>query len=176
MDVCKTDGEGRCQTNHAGRLHVGKSLDLCLEDSPRGVRHRKLLLLQKEVHTVIKPPVVKARGPRGRVGSRMKAILVSIDIHSKPGCSCDEMARLMDSWGIDGCKKRKHQLAGTIKDNMEEWGWGSLVVALTKAVFTGLAFKLISTDPILSLVELAISREEASTGKLETKGDGPITI
>lgn len=53
--------------------------------------------------------------PQGGPGTELKMLLRRMGIVSR-GCKCDERARQMDEWGIDGCKKN----AETIVDWLAE--------------------------------------------------------
>ncbi len=44
------------------------------------------------------------------VGTEMSRLIPSWAVQFKGGCGCKDMQRKMDSWGADGCEKRRDQI------------------------------------------------------------------
>jgi hypothetical protein len=106
------------------------------------------------------------RGP----GTELKQLLLAIGIRASATCGCNKLANYMDSIGPDGCEKEMDKLKEWINENWEKWGWKdkvALVAAGTKSVFTGGdVWKLKKkTDPVGSLILLAISKSRETQGK-----------
>lgn len=60
----------------------------------------------------------------GGPGTELKKLLATFGIHATEGCSCNAIARQMDLWGPDECKKPEHMewvLAG-MRDNAASRG------------------------------------------------------
>jgi hypothetical protein len=66
----------------------------------------------------------------------------------------------MDLWGVDGCRANQEQIVQWMRDGQGRWGWKEKMTAATKAVTTGLAFKLNPLDPYPGLIDEAIRRAE----------------
>lgn len=70
------------------------------------------------------PPPVKKK--RGLPGSRLKAILAGPPfwiriVHN--GCKCEDRARLMDEWGVEGCRVNRDVIVGWLAESAREKGW-----------------------------------------------------
>ena len=102
------------------------------------------------------PLVVPEQGP----GTELKKILGSIGIHPTPECPCNLRAAQMDIFGVAGCVANKDKIVQWLKDGSETWGWNKLFSTAMTAVLTGLAFRISWTDPIPSIVQLAIDNAE----------------
>lgn len=104
--------------------------------------------------------------PRGGPGTVLKSIIAEFGIHPSPNCSCQKFAALMDWWGPDGCRSRRAEIVAAIKENAANWGWDNMlnVTGVAKAaasVVKALVTRTLSvTDPVGSLVDLAISKAE----------------
>lgn len=53
-----------------------------------------------------------ASGP----GTELKALLRTVGIVAKPGCSCNAKARQLDAWGPDECEARLEEIVGWLRD------------------------------------------------------------
>lgn len=68
----------------------------------------------------------KAKQVLGRPGSELKAILSGPPFWIVPErgkCKCNERAALMDSWGVDGCRKRQGEIVKWLSDEAKAAGW-----------------------------------------------------
>ena len=110
-----------------------------------------------------KPPtdIIPWPAPGYGPGTELHLILESIGINPSSSCDCRGKQNLMDHWGVDGCRARFDEIVGWMKNNHERWGWRDKLAAATKAITTGLAFKLDVLDPFPGLIEEAIRRAEA---------------
>jgi hypothetical protein len=94
----------------------------------------------------------------------MELLLKELDIPTKvEGCgSCHKMARQMNAWGVEGCRKQEHfdYLVGHFRTHIKDYSWMERLKAAAMAVATGLAFKLDWLNPIPSLISEAIRRAE----------------
>lgn len=102
--------------------------------------------------------------PAGGPGTELKALLASLGILTRPGCSCNAYAAAMDAWGPAESKRRREEIAGWLKAEAGKRGWLAKARAAAAAVATGLAFRLDAAAPFESLVDEAIRRAEAKRG------------
>jgi len=93
-------------------------------------------------------------------GTELKKLLATLGIATKPSCDCNAKATQMDVWGADGCRERREEIITWMREGQGRWGWKEKVSAATKAVTTGLAFKLNPLDPFPSLIDEAIRLAE----------------
>lgn len=93
-------------------------------------------------------------------GTELKGILSRLGLNPKAGCSCEAIAREMDSLGPDGCALAIDRFVTTIDQNKEKWGWnvGHAISTGAKAIMSGLALKINPIDPIRSVIKLAIAK------------------
>jgi hypothetical protein len=104
------------------------------------------------------PPQVPAEGP----GTELKKILASLGVNPSPSCDCNGKAAQMNIWGVKFCRANLETIVGWMKDGAPRWKWTDKVWAASRAVATGLAFKLDLGDPFRSIVVEAIRRAEAN--------------
>lgn len=97
-------------------------------------------------------------------GTEFGALVAQLGFESGPQCSCKALMARMNAIGVEGCRREREPIVAAIRDNAKAWGWGSFAVAAAKAVVTGLVIHIDPTDPIGSLVDLAIARAEAKLG------------
>lgn len=95
-------------------------------------------------------------------GTELMKLLESLGIKKKAGCGCAAKAEEMDRWGVAGCRQRREEIAGWLRENAKERGWMEKAKATVLAIKTGLAFELDVTNLYVSLVDLAIHRAEAA--------------
>lgn len=100
------------------------------------------------------PP--RSSGP----GTEMIALTEELGIESKPGCTCKSTAMTMDRLGVEGCRNRINELTLTVEANWESWGWKDKLRAVTKAAWKAAGLGVKPTDPVRSLLELAIERAD----------------
>jgi hypothetical protein len=102
--------------------------------------------------------------PAGGPGTELKALLASLGILTRPGCSCNAYADIMDRWGVTESRRRRAEVVGWLKAEAGRRGWLAKARAAAAAVATGLAFRLDALDPFGSAVDEAIRRAEAKQG------------
>lgn len=57
---------------------------------------------------------------RELVGTAMKARIEKLmQIKTREGCACNNLAADMDSWGIEGCRKRREKIVGHLVNNKD---------------------------------------------------------
>jgi predicted O-methyltransferase YrrM len=96
-------------------------------------------------------------------GTELKKMLSDLGINPSSSCDCNTKANQMDAWGVQGCKANRDTIIGWLRGGQVKWGWMSKFSGISKAVVSGLAFKLNPLDPYPSLVDEAIRRAEAIT-------------
>jgi len=92
------------------------------------------------------------------VGSQLWKILESIQISHRSTCPCMEWAERMNAWGPKGCQLARREIVEHMKASAKNYGWGDIAKAASKAVASGLAWKLSPLDPFGSLLDEAIRR------------------
>lgn len=77
------------------------------------------------------------------------------------GCNtCHKIARQMNAWGVEGCRKNMDRLVKHFRTHIKDYSWMERLKAAAMAVATGLAFQLDWLNPIPSLINEAIRRAE----------------
>lgn len=99
---------------------------------------------------------------RGLPGTELKKLLATLGLDSVLGCSCNDRARMMDAWGPEGCLDRKQEILGWLRESAKQTTTGAYLKAITKAVTSGMAFKLDPFNPVESLLDEAIKRSQTS--------------
>jgi hypothetical protein len=51
---------------------------------------------------------------------RWQRLLPWLNLSPYPGCQCNETARLMDIWGVDGCRKRMESILDRLEKEAEK--------------------------------------------------------
>ncbi len=160
-----------CQ--RAGTRMVGALYNICsgrcltsAEPCPKEIRNRYLALWDGEAL----PPDPRAlaslpdgkpirqmdRGP----GTELKALLDSLNLTSQSSCGCDAMVLQMNAWGVDGCRVNRDIIVKKLREAKGQLGMDQLLLAASRAIATGLAFRVNPLHPIPDLVDEAISRAE----------------
>lgn len=93
-------------------------------------------------------------------GTELTKLLASLGVKGNVGCQCPKKAAQMNGWGIAGCKERRDEIAGWLRENAQERSWLEKAKATLRAVALGIAFELDMSDLFGSLVDLAIKRAE----------------
>lgn len=67
---------------------------------------------------------VRPSGP----GTELKALLRTVGIVAKPGCSCNKRAVQMDEWGPDECERRMDDISAWLAEEAKRrklpyWEW-----------------------------------------------------
>lgn len=96
------------------------------------------------------------------VGSQLWRLLSALGIEHSQDCRCLDWAERMNAWGPEGCRLARDEIVQHMRASAKSYGWGNLAKAVTKAITTGLAFRLSVTDPYGSLVDEAIRMAEQS--------------
>ena len=108
------------------------------------------------IHPIIAP--IPDEGP----GKEMELLLKELSVPTKSGgCnSCHKIARQMNAWGVEGCRKNMDRLVKHFRTHIKDYSWMERLKAAAMAVATGLAFQLDWLNPIPSLINEAIRRAE----------------
>jgi hypothetical protein len=96
--------------------------------------------------------ILKANGP----GSQLWRLLQSIGVEHTATCPCLDWAERMNAWGPKGCRLARAEIITHMQASAANYGWGDLTKAATKALTTGLAWRLNPLDPYGSLLAEAI--------------------
>lgn len=96
----------------------------------------------------------------GGPGTEMMELTRQLGVETVPGCSCKSTAATMDKLGVDGCRRRINELVLQVEANWDSWGWKKQLVAVTKAAWKAAGLGVNPTDPVRSLIELALHRAE----------------
>ncbi len=102
-------------------------------------------------------PVAPTVGP----GSELTALLASCGIVSVQGCGCSDYAATMNAWGIEGCIQRRQEIVAWLRSAYNSVSWAKLLTAGSRAAISGWVYTVSLTDPLGSLVDLAIARARA---------------
>jgi hypothetical protein len=71
----------------------------------------------------------------------------------------------MDAWGVEGCKQRKGEIVGWLKQQESRLGWSATLAAGVRAVLSGVVYNPVNY--MTSIVNEAISRAESKLVKTE---------
>lgn len=96
--------------------------------------------------------------PKEGPGTELKALLKSLGIEATEGCSCNKRMRLMDEWGVQGCRDRRAEIVAWLQEERDKRGWGAVLSAAVLGVSQGLWLN--PFDLLGSLVDEAIKRAE----------------
>jgi hypothetical protein len=99
---------------------------------------------------------INFREPAGP-GTELRRIIAELSIKPKSGCGCKALAAKMDTWGVEGCRERRQEIAAELQTKAAKFGVADWIKAGAR-VATGRMVLLDWTHPFLSLVELAIER------------------
>lgn len=102
----------------------------------------------------VRPVLTIGDGP----GTELINTLASLGITDRVNCECRKRAKQMNDWGPDGCLERREEIVGWLREGAAEytrWEWQLAALLSVKA---GLTFRLKWSDPLPSLVDLAIRR------------------
>lgn len=119
-------------------------------------RYRALLDRIDLVARKILPPPEWDGGP----GTELEAIFRTLRIQPKWGCGCGSVARLMDNFGVEGCRQNRDYIIAKIREKQGRFGRWEKVRAALLAIATGLVFRINPFDPFPGIVDLAIRRAE----------------
>ena len=106
------------------------------------------------------------RGP----GSQLKHIFLALSIRMPPTCSCRDMIRRMDTWGVAGCRQHCDAIADHLRTNDQHFGWRDKLTAAAAVLKTGLWKSIDWTDPFPGLIQEAIRRAEVFDREWEATG------
>ncbi len=93
---------------------------------------------------------------RGLPGTELKALLEKLGVTKTHDCGCEDKARQMDFWGVEGCRQRRGEIVEWLHLAAGKFGWRDKAAVALRAVGTGLALRLGVTDPLGGLVDEAI--------------------
>jgi hypothetical protein len=103
------------------------------------------------------------RDRRAGVGDSLREIIRMLGFKPKEGCRCPETILEMNLDGPDGCERNFDCYVGKLRKAYAETTTAEATRGAFTALFSGLAFKLDWTDPIPSLIRLAIERARQPT-------------
>lgn len=98
----------------------------------------------------------------GGPGTELKALLSEMGLAELPGCQCAARAARMDGWGVDGCRQRRDEIVGWLREGYAAAGWLDRLRAAGKALARGINW----SDPLGWLVDEAIRRAEAQSASV----------
>ncbi len=98
--------------------------------------------------------VRNAHGP----GSQLWRLLEQLGIEHRADCQCLSRAEQMNAWGPEGCREHRDEIIGWMREGQDRFGWRDKLTAATRAVTTGLAFRLNPLDPFPGIIDEAIRR------------------
>lgn len=55
-------------------------------------------------------------------GCQLTRLLARLSIEKEQGCGCEDYARQMDAWGVDGCKERIGEIVENLRTQATERG------------------------------------------------------
>jgi glycosyltransferase involved in cell wall biosynthesis len=116
----------------------------------------------------------------GGPGTELTLMMEDLGVVAPPGCDCKKRAKMMDLWGVEGCKKKRDEIVQWIEDSKTRWGWSDKIeyaatketeIPAKKSIFdkasiiwktitTGLVFKINPFDQVGSMVDECIRRAE----------------
>lgn len=132
---------------------TSRGLTVIVPTNPTTPSERKVQTRQPKQSS---PPIPQA-GP----GTELKELLASIGL-TPQGCRCESRVQQMNKWGIEGCRNptNRDYIVNWLRTEEKKRGWAEKLKAGLLTITTGLASELSLTDPLGSLVDVAISRAE----------------
>lgn len=145
-----------------GKGHDGRPdpADHVVEHFRRRNHRVRIVVSPKELSLSAKD-AEKLQKPETGPGAELWSLFDELGIQAKAGCSCKSIKREMNRLGVDGCKNRRDKLLERIKKNATNYGAADAVKAASKAIASGLAFRINPLDAIGSLFDEAVRRAEA---------------
>jgi len=102
--------------------------------------------------------VMAGEGP----GSQLWRLFESLGVKHSATCECLTRAEQMNAWGVAGCREHRDEIADWMRRDQDRFGWRDKLTAATRAVTTGLAFRLSPLDPFPGIIDEAIRRAETA--------------
>ena len=68
---------------------------------------------------------IHAWAPGVGPGTELHKILSTVGIEPTPACDCRAKAAQMDMWGVHGCKQRREEIIGWMREGYVRWGWAA---------------------------------------------------
>ncbi len=96
-------------------------------------------------------------------GSQLWRLLESLGVQHSADCQCLTRAEQMNAWGPAGCREHRDDIIAWMRQGQDRFGWRDKLTAATRAVTTGLAFRLNPLDPFPGIIDEAIRRAERET-------------
>lgn len=106
-----------------------------------------------------RPELINELAPADGPGTELTFILESLGIKSDGTCGCMSMAKQMNRWGVDGCKKNRKTIVDFLKTKQTTVKWKRILKAVPLAVWNGMTF-INPRDIAGSLVDEAVKRVE----------------
>jgi ADP-heptose:LPS heptosyltransferase len=94
-------------------------------------------------------------------GTELHKLLASLGVHEQENCQCLTRALQMNAWGPAGCREHRDEILAWMREGQDRFGWRDKLTAATRAVTTGLAFRLNPLDPFPGILDESIRRAEA---------------
>lgn len=167
---CSCSGPGYC--SRLGSVVSVNTYKACKNNS-------SFILVEEEISLITKPEDIKTLPRKTRKkyktnknilisgpGTELKEILSSLGFSSS-GCGCNNRAREMNGWGIEGCIKNKEIILTWLRSQQKKRGWLETIKAGVLAITTGLAFNIDPLDPAPGILEEALRRAEAKLAPKE---------
>lgn len=101
-------------------------------------------------------PWPKGVGP----GTELATILAEFNIHPGQGCTCKQLARDMDVWGVAECRNKMQLIVTGIKNNQKGWKWQDKLTAAFQAVRRGYTS---IESMVADAINIAEKKEKEST-------------
>ena len=98
----------------------------------------------------------------GGPGTELKNILEEeLGFEDNGTCRCDNHAHAMDSWGVDGCRKRRPVIVKWLEDSYSKTGTLQALKATWTIICSRMLWRLDLNDILGSIVDEAIRRAES---------------
>lgn len=93
-------------------------------------------------------------------GAELKELLKSIGVDPNRLCKCEELIKLMNEWGVEGCEEPEHfsYIVTQMENKSKKYSWDKKISAAGRAALNGLVFKVNWLNPWPSLIHDAIRR------------------
>lgn len=93
-------------------------------------------------------------------GTELRKLFAELGVKGVAGCGCAKRARQMDLWGVAGCREHFAEIREWLTEARSKTSWLDTVRVSAALLTIGLDDL---TDPVGSLIRLAIARAEFAT-------------
>lgn len=94
------------------------------------------------------------------VGEEVHRLLAALGIYDAADCGCRDKMRIMNSWGVAGCRQNRATIVAWLRESAAQRSWVERLCAGVELLGQPWFFPF---DPIGSLVDEAIRRAEMSS-------------